>query len=204
MRIYSDHEPAPTHRDPSDPRQALCELVSPFYGEILDRFRTSSPTADVKDRHGRRQRSIAWAERVDPVAYGAQVDHALAVVAAGDFGDNGASGEIDFRELTEEDVVDEAGAGDGRGDGPARSHLVGDVCGGERGGEVGEGEDHGTEAGVRDEEVVCARYGGRAEHDGCSCWVGFRARVRDLAVDDGVGGDEAWVCTCTITFDNDD
>src|SRR5271170_879083 len=111
---------------PSDPSQTLCVFVRTCDSEILDRLRSSSSTTDVEDSHCSWYSSITGTQRIDSAAHGPQIGHALIAVTVIDFRHNSAGGKIDFGELTEDDVVDESGPGDGGGDGPTCSLLVGD------------------------------------------------------------------------------
>jgi len=111
-----------------DPSQTLCVFVRTCDWEILDRFRSSSSTTDVEDSHCSWYSPVTGTQRIDSAAHGPHIDHALIAVTIIDFRHNSAGGKVDFGELTDDDVVDESGPGDGGGDSPTRSLLVGDVC----------------------------------------------------------------------------
>jgi hypothetical protein len=105
--------------------------------EILHLLRAALTSTDIKHRHRRRCGPIPRRKGIDHLPAGLEIDHARVSVLGLHLGYLLAGGEVDFDEVVDADVGDEARAG-GFGDGgPAGGFLVVEFCCCDRGGEVG-------------------------------------------------------------------
>ena len=180
-----------TSLSPRKHSQTLRILVHARDGEVAYGLDSTAPTADVEDCDGGVHCPVAGSHGIDLAAHGAHVDQALAVVVAGDLRDDGACAQINLDQVADDDVVDEARAGDRRSNGPARGHLVRDVGDGQGLGEIVEAEEQGAESRVTCKNVVRAWDGGRAEEDFGVCGGHHGLLVGKCLAGYGEGSDAA-------------